>query len=283
MKTLTRVIQMKAAVRDIKSKGKTIGFVPTMGYLHEGHLNLVWESLRKNDVTVVSIFVNPTQFGPDEDFAEYPRDLECDTEILKQEDVDILFAPGPEEIYHKGHNTYVDVYDLKDKLCGRSRPTHFRGVCTVVLKLFNIVDPDVSYFGQKDAQQAIILQRMVEDLNLDVKIEVLPVVREKDGLAMGSRNEYLNQEERRAAVVLSQGLKEAQMMVEQGERKADKIIERVKDTISQEPLAIIDYVEIVDIENLDPVERIEKKVLAALAVYLGKVRLIDNVILRPKE
>ncbi len=283
MKTLTRIIQMKEEVRDIKSQGKTIGFVPTMGYLHEGHLSLVWESLRKTDVTVVSIFVNPTQFGPGEDFTQYPRNLECDSEILKQEGVDYLFLPGPEEMFHKGHSTYVDVYDLKDKLCGRSRPIHFRGVCMVVLKLFNIVSPDVSYFGQKDAQQAIILKRMVEDLNLDVMIDVLPIVREKDGLALSTRNEYLNKEERKAALVLSQGLKEAQMMVGKGEKKPDVIIDRMKEMIGQEPLAKMDYVEIVDMDNLDPVVRIEKETLAALAVFVGKARLIDNVILRPKE
>lgn len=283
MKTLTRVIQMKAEVRDMKSQGKTIGFVPTMGYLHEGHLSLVRESLRKTDVTIVSIFVNPSQFGPGEDFTQYPRNLERDSEILKKEGVDCLFVPGSEEMFHKGHNTYVDVYDLKDKLCGSSRPIHFRGVCTVVLKLFNIVGPDVSYFGQKDAQQVIILKRMVEDLNLDVKIDVLPIVREENGLALSSRNEYLNKEERKAALVLSKGLKEAQMMVEKGEEKSEAIIDRVKRMISQEPLAKMDYVEIVDMDNLDPVVRIEKETLAALAVFVGKARLIDNAILRPKE
>lgn len=283
MKTLTRIIQMKEEIKDMKSQGKTIGFVPTMGYLHEGHMSLVRESLLKTDVTVVSIFVNPTQFEPGEDFAQYPRNLERDSEILKKEGVDCLFVPGPEEMFHEGHNTYVDVYDLKDKLCGRSRPSHFRGVCTVVLKLFNIVDPDVSYFGQKDAQQAIILKRMVEDLNLNVKIEVLPIVREEDGLALSSRNEYLNKEERKAALVLSKGLKEAQMMVEKGEERWEAIIGRVKEMISQEPLAKMDYVEIVDMDNLDPVVRIEKETLAALAVFVGKARLIDNAILRPKE
>jgi len=283
MKTLTRIIQMKEEIKDMKSQGKTIGFVPTMGYLHEGHLSLTRESLLKTDVTVVSIFVNPAQFEPGEDFAQYPRNLERDSEILKKEGIDCLFVPGPEEMFHEGHNTYVDVYDLKDKLCGRSRPSHFRGVCTVVLKLFNIVDPDVSYFGQKDAQQAIILKRMVEDLNLNVKIEVLPIVREEDGLALSSRNEYLNKEERKAALILSKGLKEAQMMVEKGEERSEAIIDRVKEMISQEPLAKMDYVEIVDMDNLDPVVRIEKETLAALAVFVGKARLIDNAILRPKE
>jgi pantoate--beta-alanine ligase len=283
MKTVTRIIQMKEEIREMKSQRKTIGFVPTMGYLHEGHLNLIRESLRKTDITVVSIFVNPTQFEPGEDFAQYPRNLERDSEIMKKEGVDYLFVPGPEEMFHKGHNTYVNVYDLKDRLCGRSRPTHFRGVCTVVLKLFNIVGPDVSYFGQKDAQQAIILKRMVEDLNLDVMIDVLPIVREKDGLALSSRNEYLKKEERKAALVLSKGLKEAQMMVEKGEKRSDVIIDRVKEMINQEPLAKIDYVEIVDMDSLDPVIRIEKETLAVLAVFVGKARLIDNVILRPKE
>jgi pantoate--beta-alanine ligase len=283
MKTLTRVIQMKEEIKELRSQGKTIGFVPTMGYLHEGHLNLIRESLRKTDVTVVSIFVNPTQFEPGEDFAHYPRNLERDSAILKKEGVYYLFVPGPEEMFHIGHNTHVDVYDLKDKLCGRSRPTHFRGVCTVVLKFFNVVSPDISYFGQKDAQQAIILKRMVEDLNLDVMIDVLPIVREEDGLALSSRNEYLNKEERKAALVLSKGLKEAQMMVEKGEKRSDVIIDRVKEMINQEPLAKIDYVEIVDMDSLDPVIRIEKETLAVLAVFVGKARLIDNVILRPKE
>lgn len=283
MKTLTRIIHMKEEIRDMKLQGKTIGFVPTMGYLHEGHLDLIRESLRKTDVTVVSIFVNPAQFEPGEDFAQYPRNLERDSEILKKEGVDCLFVPGPEEMFHKGHNTFVDVYDLKDKLCGRSRLIHFRGVCTVVLKLFNIVGPDVSYFGQKDAQQAIILKRMVEDLNLNVMIDVLPIVREEDGLALSSRSEYLNKDERKAALVLSKGLKEAQMMVEKGEEKSEAIIDRVKEMISQEPLAKMDYVEIVDMDNLDPVVRIEKETLAVLAVFVGKSRLVDNVILRPKE
>jgi len=283
MKTLTRVIQMKEEIREMKSQGKTIGFIPTLGYLHEGHLSLIRESLRKTDVTVVSIFVNPTQFKPGEDFAQYPRNLERDSEIMKKEGVDYLFVPGPEEMFHKGHNTYVNVYDLKDRLCGRSRPTHFRGVCTVVLKLFNIVGPDVSYFGQKDAQQGIILKRMVEDLNIDVMIDVLPIVREEDGLALSSRNEYLNKEERKAALVLSKGLKEAQMMVEKGEEKSEAIIDRVKEMISQEPLAKMDYVEIVDMDSLDPVIRIEKETLVVLAVFVGKARLIDNVILHPKE
>lgn len=274
---------MKAAARSLKSQGKRIGFVPTMGYLHEGHLNLVRESLRKADVTVVSIFVNPTQFGPSEDFKKYPRNLERDSEILKKEGIDYLFIPEADEIYPEGYKTYVEVHGLRDKLCGRSRPEHFRGVCTVVLKFFNIVNPDISFFGQKDAQQAIILERMVEDLNLDVKIDVSPIVREEDGIAMSSRNAYLNQEERKAALVLSQSLRKAKEMVEGGEKDSGAVIRRLKEMISQEPSVKIDYVEIVDMDNLDQVDRIEKETLAALAVYVGKARLIDNTILRPKE
>lgn len=274
---------MKAEIIGLKSQGKIIGFVPTMGYLHEGHLSLVRESLLKADVTVVSIFVNPTQFGPGEDFEKYPRDFDRDSEVLEKEGVDYLFVPEADEMYPERHKTYVNVHDLEEKLCGRSRPGHFRGVCTVVLKLFNIVNPDISFFGQKDAQQAIILKRMVEDLDLDVKIDVLPIVREEDGIAMSSRNAYLNQEERKAAIVLSQSLKKAEEMVEKGERDSGVIINKMKEMISQEPLAKIDYVEVVDMDNLDPVNRIEKEALSALAVYVGKARLIDNTILRPKE
>ncbi|MDH5468276.1 MAG: pantoate--beta-alanine ligase, partial [Candidatus Aminicenantes bacterium] len=266
-----------------KSRGKTIGFVPTMGFLHQGHLSLVRESLKKADVTVVSIFVNPTQFGPKEDFKDYPRDIDRDSEILEKEGVDYLFFPGDEEMYPKGYKTYVEVHDLQDKLCGRSRPGHFCGVCTVVLKLFNIVEPDFAYFGQKDAQQAVILKRMAEDLNLKVKVEALPIVREEDGLALSSRNTYLSQEEKRAALVLSKSLDEARQMVENGEQDAGRIMNRMREMIDREPLARIDYLEIVDMDDIDSVIRIEKEALAALAVFVGKVRLIDNAILRVKE
>lgn len=283
MEIITGIDQMKMKVRELKSEGKTIGFVPTMGFLHEGHLSLVRESMRRADVTVISIFVNPTQFGPGEDLKDYPRDLKRDSELLKKEGVDYLFIPEADEMYPEGYKTYVEVRDLQHKLCGRSRPVHFRGVCTVVLKLFNIVNPDISFFGQKDAQQAIIITRMVQELNLDVEVEVLPTVREKDGLALSSRNIYLNAKERRAALVLSRSLREAQSMVEKGERKAAAILSRMKEIISNEPLARIDYVEIVDMEELDPLVRIEKEVLAAIAVFVGKARLIDNAILRIKE
>lgn len=266
-----------------KSHGRSIGFVPTMGFLHEGHLSLVRESVRRADVTVVSIYVNPTQFEPKEDFKQYPRDIHRDTELLKNEGVDYLFLPDNQEIYPEGYKTYVEVHDLQDKLCGRSRPGHFRGVCTVVLKLFNTVNPDMAFFGQKDAQQAIILKRMAQDLNLGVKIEVVPIVREEDGLALSSRNSCLDQEEKRAALVLSKSLDEARVMVQNGERDSGQIVDRMKEMIGREPLVKIDYVEIVDMENLDPVQKIENKALAALAVFVGKVRLIDNAILQVKE
>lgn len=283
MKTITRTEEMHEAVLEEKSRGRSVGFVPTMGFLHEGHLSLVRESVRRADVTVVSIYVNPTQFGPKEDFKQYPRDIHRDTELLKAEGVDYLFLPDNKEIYSEGYKTYVEVHDLQDKLCGRSRPGHFRGVCTVVLKLFNTVNPDMAFFGQKDAQQTIILKRMAQDLNLGVKIEIVPIVREEDGLALSSRNSYLDHEERRAALVLSKSLEEARMMVKNGERDSGQIVDRMKEMIGREPLAKIDYVEIVDMENLDPVQKIKNKALAALAVFVGEVRLIDNTILQVKE
>jgi pantoate--beta-alanine ligase len=283
MRIITKVKEMHDAVEEEKSRGKSIGFVPTMGFLHEGHLSLVRESVQRADVTVVSIYVNPTQFSPKEDFKEYPRDIRRDTELLEAEEVDYIFSPGNEEIYPEGYKTYVEVHDLQDKLCGRSRSGHFRGVCTVVLKLLNVIEPDFAYFGQKDAQQAIILKRMVQDLNLGVKIEVLPIVREEDGLALSSRNTYLDQEERKVARVLSQSLEKAREMVKNGEQDSGKVISRMKEMIIQEPRAKIDYVEIVDMENLNPLAKIEKESLAALAIFIGKVRLIDNTILKVKE
>jgi pantoate--beta-alanine ligase len=279
MKVIKKIDEMRSAVSDIKSRGMSIGFVPTMGYLHEGHLSLVRESLRKADVTVVSIFVNPAQFGPREDFKEYPRDLNRDSEVLEREGVDYLFVPESDEIYPQGHKAFVEVYDLQDKLCGRSRPGHFRGVCTIALKLFNIINPDISFFGQKDAQQVIILKRMVKELHLEVIIEVLPIIREEDGLALSSRNKYLTQEERKAALVLSKSLKVAQSMMEKGQRDSAAIIKEMKEIIGREPLAKIDYVEIVDVDKLNPVAEIEKEALVAMAIFIGKVRLIDNTIL----
>lgn len=283
MKTIIKIDEMKSAVRALKSKGETIGIVPTMGYLHEGHLSLVRESIKRTDSTVASIFVNPTQFGPTEDFTDYPRDLRRDSEILQKEGVTLLFVPQTEEMFPEGYKTYVEVHGFQEKLCGRSRPEHFRGVCTVVLKLINIIDPDISFFGQKDAQQAIILKKMVQDLDLGVKIEILPIVREADGLALSSRNTYLKPEERKAALVLSKSLGDAHRMIENGERDSEIIISRMKEIICQEPLAKIDYLEAVDMDNLNPQTRIENKTLIALAVFIGKVRLIDNLVVPMKE
>jgi pantoate--beta-alanine ligase len=279
MKTVTTIAGMKAAVIKARAKGLTIGFVPTLGYLHEGHLSLVRESLKTAGVTVVSVFVNPLQFGPQEDFRQYPRDPERDASLLEKEGVDILFVPEIWEMYPEGYRTSVEVAGLQDKLCGRSRPGHFKGVATVVLKLFEIVRPDYAFFGQKDAQQVVILRRMAEDLNVDVRIRAMPIIRDPDGLAMSSRNAYLSAEERRAALVLAKSLEEARWMFEKGERAAGPIRERLCRTIAGEPLARVDYVEIVDPSSLEPLERIDGEALVALAVYVGKTRLIDNSIL----
>ena len=280
MKVVKSVSGMKAAVRSLKAKRLAIGFVPTMGYLHEGHLSLVRKCRKSADVSVVSIFINPLQFGPREDIRRYPRDFARDAGLLKREGVDFLFSPDDREMYPEDYRTTVEVSDLQDGLCGRSRPGHFKGVATVVLKLFNIVQPDVAFFGQKDAQQAVILRKMVEDLNLNVKIRILPIVREPDGLAMSSRNVYLNEEERRAALVLSRSLAEARRMFKRGERRTGVIVARLREMIAAEPLARVDYIEIVDHKDLSPVDLIRRDALAALAVFIGKTRLIDNIILK---
>jgi pantoate--beta-alanine ligase len=279
MRTETTVAGMKAASAGLRAQARTIGFVPTMGFLHEGHLSLVRECRKKADVTVASIFVNPLQFGPQEDFRCYPRDPERDSALLEKEEVDILFLPSAREMYPEGYRTSVEVAGLQDKLCGRSRPGHFRGVATVVLKLFSIVRPNYAFFGQKDAQQVVLLRRMAEDLNLDVEIRALPIVREPDGLAMSSRNTYLSADERRAAVVLFRGLEEARRMFESGERASGRIRESLLSAIASEPLARIDYAQVVDANSLEPIEKIDGGALVALAVYIGKTRLIDNTIL----
>lgn len=260
-----------------KKKGWKIGFVPTMGYLHEGHLSLVRESKKRSDVTVVSIFVNPKQFGPSEDYRVYPRDLDRDRALLEKEGVDLIFYPPVEVMYPEGYKTYVEVEDLQDKLCGKSRPGHFRGVCTVVLKLFNLVQPDEAYFGWKDAQQVIILKKMVEDLNVPVKIVPLPLVRDHDGLALSSRNTYLSPEERRAALVLKKSLDLAESLIRSGEKEASLIKQKMIDLISAEPPARLDYVEIVDLNTLEPLKKLEGQALIALAVFIGRTRLIDNL------
>jgi pantoate--beta-alanine ligase len=254
-----------------------------MGYLHEGHLSLIKKSQRSARTTVVSIFVNPLQFGPQEDFRRYPRDPDRDEALLEKAGVDILFCPGDLDMYPEGFRTTVEVAGLQDKLCGRSRPGHFKGVATVVFKLFNIVRPDYAFFGQKDAQQAIILKRMAEDLNLEAKIEVLPTIRERDGLAISSRNTYLSPEERRSAPVLFRSLEEARRMFGQSERAAGPIRKQMLHMIGNESLARVDYVEIVDIRTLEAVDRIEGDVLVAMAVFFGSTRLIDNIILEGKK
>ena len=282
MKTISSLPEMKAAVRAEKAAGRRIGFVPTMGFLHDGHLSLVRSSKASTGVTVVSIFVNPAQFGPREDLAKYPRSLERDLELLKREGVDYVFTPSAEAMYPAGYRTHVEVEGLQNKLCGRTRPGHFRGVCTVVLKLFHIVSPDTAYFGRKDAQQAMILRRMAADLDLDIQIEVRPIVREPDGLAMSSRNSYLNARERKAALVLSRALDAARRAVAGGERKARKLRTLLRKTVAAEARARLDYAEIVDPETLEPVEEVRDGTLVALAAWVGRARLIDNWIVDTK-
>jgi len=283
MEIVNRIQRMKEIIKDIKKDNKTIGFVPTMGCLHQGHLSLVREARRMSDYAIVSIFVNPKQFGPNEDYEKYPRNITKDAEILSQENVDYVFYPAVEEMYPENYRTYVIVEDLSDKLCGRSRPGHFKGVATIVLKLLNIIQPNFAFFGQKDAQQSIIIKKMIRDLNLDTEIIILPIVREPDGLAMSSRNLYLNPEERKAATVLFKSLQAANELIKDGEKKANKIIEKIKKIISNEPLAKIDYVEIVDLENLNPLKSLDKTALIAIAVYIGETRLIDNIIVREEK
>ncbi len=283
MEVLSKISAIKAAINKRKFSGKSVGFVPTMGFLHEGHLSLVRESLRRTDFTVVSIFVNPTQFGPKEDLQEYPRDFEKDSALLEELGVDIVFVPDDQEMYPEGFKTYVDVTDLQDKFEGRSRPGHFRGVCTVLLKFFTIVNPDIAYFGQKDAQQALIIKKMVRDLNLDVEIQALPTIREEDGLVLSSRNVYLTKDQRKAALCLVESLREANRLIEAGEKDPQIIKSEMTRLIGAEPLASLDYIAIVDLENLDPLDKIKGETLIAVAVFFGKVRLIDNMIVRNKE
>lgn len=270
---------MAKKVSEIKKRNKTIGLVPTMGFLHEGHASLVRKAKKDTDCVIVSIFVNPAQFGPKEDFKKYPRDLKRDLDICKKEGADIIFVPEPKEVYPDGYSTYVSVEGITEKLCGASRPGHFRGVTTVVAKLFNIVMPDIAYFGQKDAQQAIVIKKMAEDLNMDVDIKVMPIVREKDGLAMSSRNVYLSSSERVQAASLYKALRLAKRLFDQGERSTGKIISRMKEVIGKEPDAKIDYIAIVDTKELKAIKKISGTALAAVAARVGNMRLIDNIIL----
>jgi pantoate--beta-alanine ligase len=280
MKLFRSAKRLQEYLSKLRREGRKIGFVPTMGYLHEGHLSLIRKARAENDVVVISIFVNPIQFGPKEDYKRYPRDLKRDLRLAREEGVDIVFYPSVKEMYPEGFCTYVEVEGLSDVLCGKSRPGHFRGVATVCTKLFNIVGPDVAYFGQKDAQQAIIIKRMVRDLNMPLKIKVLPIVREEDGLAMSSRNTYLSKEERQQAPIIYKALTKAKEMFKAGERDAKKIKKKVRDLISSMDKAKIDYVEIVDLKDLKPLKEIDRPALLAVAVWFGKARLIDNVILK---
>lgn len=278
MQIFTKISEIKAYLRKEMVNGKSIGFVPTMGYLHDGHLSLIRRAAAENDIAVVSIFVNPTQFGPGEDFERYPRDLGRDARLAESVGAEVLFVPEVSEMYPEGYSTYVEVQGITANLCGASRPGHFRGVTTVVTKLFNIVYPHRSYFGQKDAQQAIVIQRMVKDLDMDTEVTVCPIVREADGLAMSSRNVYLNSDERKQALVLSKSLAMAEELINRGERDAAKVKDAIEKMIQQKPLAEIDYVAVVDGETLKDVSVISNKVLIALAVKFGRTRLIDNII-----
>ncbi len=278
IKVLKRISEAREFTDTARKEGKTVGFVPTMGYLHEGHLSLVRCARKENDVVVVSIFVNPTQFGPNEDFKDYPRDIKRDMALLEKENVDAVFLPDTEEMYPEKPLTTVHVNKLTEYLCGAKREGHFDGVCLVVAKLFNIVNPHRAYFGKKDYQQYRVIERMVKDLNFDVEIVPCPIVREKDGLAMSSRNVYLSDRERKDAVCLYQSLKLADRLIKNGERDASVIVEKMKAFISGfESVKKIDYIDVVDKYTLQPVFRIKGRELIALAVYVGKARLIDNM------
>lgn len=278
MEIAATVEEVRETVRKWRTEGLSVGLVPTMGYLHEGHKSLIDKAVEQNDKVVVSVFVNPIQFGPKEDLATYPRDLKRDAAMCENAGADLIFHPEKEDMYFDDFCTYVDMEGLTEGLCGRTRPTHFRGVCTVVSKLFHIVQPDRAYFGQKDAQQLAVIRRMVRDLNFGLEIVGCPIVREKDGLAKSSRNTYLSPEERQAATILHKGLEKGEELVRAGEKSAAKVIEAVTEMIESEPLARIDYVEVVDFDSIQAVESIQGSVLVAVAVYIGKTRLIDNFI-----
>jgi pantoate--beta-alanine ligase len=279
LKICTTIDEMRAASRAARRAGKRLGFVPTMGALHEGHLSLVRAARASSDVVAASIFINPTQFGPNEDLAKYPRSFERDCELLKREGVDLLFAPTVEGMYPAGAVTWVTVEGLSGKLDGRSRPRHFRGVTTVVAKLFHVVEPDAAFFGQKDAAQVAIIRRMVRDLNLAVEIVVCPIVREADGLAMSSRNAYLDSEQRKRALVLHRALTRVQQLASAGERSAARLVAAGREEFAAESSVLLDYFEIVDPDTLDPVEDVYGGALVAVAAFVGNTRLIDNIVL----
>lgn len=278
MKIVGTVKEVREQVKEWKKQGLSVGFVPTMGYLHEGHKSLIDAARKGNDKVVVSIFVNPMQFGPTEDLATYPRDLDHDAALCESAGVDLIFHPEAEEMYEKDFCSFVDMTGLTEGLCGKTRPIHFRGVCTVVNKLFNIVTPDHAYFGQKDGQQLAVIKRMVRDLNMDIEIVGCPIVREEDGLAKSSRNTYLSPEERKAALILSKTVALGKELAKT-EKDANKVVEAMKKNIETEPLAKIDYVEAVDALSMAPVEKLEGTCMLAMAVYIGKTRLIDNTLI----
>ena len=279
MKVVGTIKEVRELVKEWKKNGETVGFVPTMGYLHEGHGSLITKARENNDKVVVSIFVNPMQFGPTEDLDSYPRDLEKDSKFCESLGADLIFHPEPEEMYHDDFSSYVDMSVLTEELCGLSSPVHFRGVCTVVTKLFNIVQPDNAYFGQKDAQQLAIIKHMVQDLNMDINVVGCPIVREEDGLAKSSRNTYLSPEERKAALILSKTVKLAKELIDAGEKDADVVVAKMKENIETEPMAKIDYVKAVNGLTMQQQKEIKAPMLIAMAVYIGKTRLIDNMIL----
>ncbi len=279
METVKTVQQMIDLARVWHKQGKRVGLVPTMGYLHQGHLSLAKAARKDCDIVVMSIFVNPTQFGPNEDYDSYPRDLARDQELAASVGVDYIFAPQPSDMYPNGYSTFVNIEGVTESLCGAKRPGHFRGVATVISKLFHIIQPERAYFGQKDGQQVAVLRRMVKDLNIPVDLIAVPIVREEDGLALSSRNVYLTPEQRQQAVVLSQGLAKAKALFAGGERQADHLTKAVIDQIQTASLANIDYVQLVDGETMAPILQVEKTAMLAVAVYFGNTRLIDNVLL----
>ena len=276
MQVTKTVAETRALVKNWRKEGKTVGLVPTMGYLHEGHASLIRRCREENDIVVVSVFVNPTQFGPNEDLEAYPRDFQRDSALCASLGADLIFHPEPEDMY-QNPCAYVSIETLSDNLCGKSRPIHFRGVCTVVSKLFNIVSPDRAYFGQKDAQQLAIIKKMVKDLDFDIEIVGCPIIREEDGLAKSSRNTYLSPDERKAALFLSRAVRKGQEIISAG-MESDSVLSEMRKVIQAEPLARIDYVSMVDALTMQDVEKVDRDVLVAMAVYIGKTRLIDNFI-----
>ncbi len=278
MKVLGTVKEVRDQVKRWRARGLSVGLVPTMGFLHEGHGSLISKAVEQNDRVVVSVFVNPTQFGPGEDLEAYPRDMDRDSAYCESLGANVIFHPEPSEMYDPDFTTYVNMEVLSETLCGVTRPIHFRGVCTVCTKLFNIVKPDRAYFGQKDAQQLAIIRRMVRDLNMDLEIVGCPIVREEDGLAKSSRNEYLSPEERQAALILSQSIFLGEKMIAEGEKSAEAVKKAMTEKINTEPLAEIDYVEVVDGVSMQPIDEIKAPALVAIAVKIGRTRLIDNTI-----